>query len=156
MSSRSPAGLVKIWTAGTHIEPWSSRSGGLEMCISDKFLGGAGAAGLRAIMWKLLLQDVTSSNESTNIYYYRSTIIKCIRLYNISTPYNIYMLQTINEEINFTFVVAIVQPLSCVWFFCNTMDYSLPGSAVHGISQARILEWVAISFSRGSELKSWY
>ena len=33
---------------------------------------------------------------------------------------------------------------------CNPMDYSLPGSSVHGILQARILEWVAISFSRGS------
>ena len=33
---------------------------------------------------------------------------------------------------------------------CNPMDSSLPGSAVHGISQARILEWAAISFSRGS------
>ena len=32
---------------------------------------------------------------------------------------------------------------------CNTMDYSPPGSSVHGISQARILEWVAVSFSRG-------
>ena len=30
------------------------------------------------------------------------------------------------------------------------MDCSLPGSFVHGISQARILEWVAISFSQGS------
>ena len=30
------------------------------------------------------------------------------------------------------------------------MDYSLPGSTVRGISQARILEWVAVSFSRGS------
>ena len=30
------------------------------------------------------------------------------------------------------------------------MDYSLPGSSAHGILQARILEWVAISFSRGS------
>ena len=30
------------------------------------------------------------------------------------------------------------------------MDYSPPGSSIHGISQARILEWVAISFSRGS------
>jgi len=27
------------------------------------------------------------------------------------------------------------------------MEYSLPGSSVHGIFQARILEWVAISFS---------
>ena len=32
--------------------------------------------------------------------------------------------------------------------YCNSMDYSLPGSSVHGISQARILEWVATSFSR--------
>ena len=30
------------------------------------------------------------------------------------------------------------------------MDYSLPGSSVHGIFQARVLEWVVISFSRGS------
>ena len=33
---------------------------------------------------------------------------------------------------------------------CNPMDCSLPGSSVHGIFQARILESVAISFSRGS------
>ena len=30
---------------------------------------------------------------------------------------------------------------------CNPMDCSLPGSAVHGILQARILEWVATAFS---------
>ena len=33
---------------------------------------------------------------------------------------------------------------------CDPMDYSPPGSSVHGISQARILEWVAISFPEGS------
>ena len=33
---------------------------------------------------------------------------------------------------------------------CDTMDYSPPGSLVRGILQARILEWVAIFFSRGS------
>ena len=33
---------------------------------------------------------------------------------------------------------------------CDTMDCSLPGSSIHGIFQARVLEWVAISFSRGS------
>ena len=36
---------------------------------------------------------------------------------------------------------------------CNPMDCSPPGSSVHGILQARILEWVAIPFSRGS---SWH
>ena len=33
---------------------------------------------------------------------------------------------------------------------CDPMDCSPPGSSIHGIFQARILEWVAISFSRGS------
>ena len=33
---------------------------------------------------------------------------------------------------------------------CNPMDCSLPGSSAHGILQARILEWVAISSFRGS------
>ena len=38
---------------------------------------------------------------------------------------------------------------SC-WTLCDPMDCSLPGSSLHGILQARILEWVAISFSRES------
>ena len=33
---------------------------------------------------------------------------------------------------------------------CHPMGYSLPGSSVHGIFQATVLEWFAISFSRGS------
>ena len=33
---------------------------------------------------------------------------------------------------------------------CNPMDCSLPGCSVHGILQVRILEWVAISYPRGS------
>ena len=39
-------------------------------------------------------------------------------------------------------VVVIVQSLSPVQLFCDPMDCSLQGSSVHGISQARILEWV--------------
>ena len=33
---------------------------------------------------------------------------------------------------------------------CSPVDYSPPGSSAHGIFQARILEWVAVSFSWGS------
>ena len=33
---------------------------------------------------------------------------------------------------------------------CDSMDCSPPGSSIHGIFQARVLEWIAISFSRGS------
>ena len=50
---------------------------------------------------------------------------------------------------------ACVQVLSCVWL-CNPTDCSPLGSSVHGIFQARILECVAISFSRGySQPKDW-
>ena len=38
---------------------------------------------------------------------------------------------------------------SCL-ILCNHMDCNLPGSSVHGIAQARVLEWVAIPFSRES------
>ena len=45
---------------------------------------------------------------------------------------------------------------SHVPLFCNPMYYCPPGSSVHGISQARILERVAISSSRGSsQLRDW-
>ena len=39
--------------------------------------------------------------------------------------------------------------LGC-WYSCNPMNCNLPGSSIHGILHARILEWVDISFSRGS------
>ena len=42
------------------------------------------------------------------------------------------------------------QSWSRVWLLTDPIDCSPPGSSVHGISQARILEWVAISFCRGS------
>ena len=40
--------------------------------------------------------------------------------------------------------------------FCNPMDSSLLGSSIHGISQAKLLEWAAISFSKGDKvIKAW-
>ena len=46
-----------------------------------------------------------------------------------------------------TSVCSVTQ--SCLTL-CDPVEYSPPGFSVHGIFQARILEWVAISFSRGS------
>ena len=40
--------------------------------------------------------------------------------------------------------------LLVVLTLCDPLDYSPPGSPVHVILQARILEWVTIPFSRGS------
>ena len=41
----------------------------------------------------------------------------------------------------------LLQSFSCVWLSFDLMDCSLPSFSVHGIFQARILEWVAILFS---------
>ena len=48
---------------------------------------------------------------------------------------------------NVYWVSEVAQPCPAL---CDPMDYSLSGSSVHGIFQARILEWGAISFSRRS------
>ena len=46
-----------------------------------------------------------------------------------------------------------ISKVMCAQFgptLCDPMNYSPPGSFVHGIFQARIFEWVAISYSRAS------
>ena len=43
--------------------------------------------------------------------------------------------------------VSVAQSCLILW---DLMDCNSPGSSVQGISQARILEWIAIAFSRGS------
>ena len=45
--------------------------------------------------------------------------------------------------------VKVLVTQSCLTL-CDLMDCHPPGSSVHGISQARILAWVAIPFSMGS------
>ena len=44
--------------------------------------------------------------------------------------------------------VIVVESLSHVRLFCDPMNCKSPGFSVHGISQARILKWIAVSFSR--------
>ena len=49
--------------------------------------------------------------------------------------------------------VSMLVTQSCLTF-CDPMNCSLPGSSVHEILQARMLEWVVISFSRGRNVIS--
>ena len=66
-----------------------------------------------------------------------------------------------NESWNYTWKLkfftwahkcSVVQPCPTL---CDPVDCSPPGRCVHGILQARILEWVVISFSRGSSQRSY-
>ena len=58
-----------------------------------------------------------------------------------------YLFITFNNSVIFSNCVLVMH--TCL-ILCDPMDCSLPGSSVHGILQTRILEWVAIYFSRGS------
>ena len=50
---------------------------------------------------------------------------------------------------NFQIIINLKWSQSCLTL-CGSMDCSPPGFSIHGVFQTRILEWVAISFSRGS------
>ena len=51
------------------------------------------------------------------------------------------------QHVTYKFLCACAKSLQSCLTLCNPMDCSPPGCSVHGILQARILEWVAISFS---------
>ena len=60
---------------------------------------------------------------------------------------------SLHINVHLIMFIVVTQCLGRVQL-CDPMDYSPPGSSVHGVSQARILEWVAISSSRGSSQSS--
>ena len=60
---------------------------------------------------------------------------------------NLLPIFTMEGNVTFQFVVYLLSP---VLPFCDPLDCSPPGSSACGLSQARTLEWVAVSFSGGS------
>ena len=55
-----------------------------------------------------------------------------------------------NQSVNYKAGCVCAGSLQSCLTLCSPMDSSPPGSSVHGISQARTLEWAAISSSRGA------
>ena len=55
-----------------------------------------------------------------------------------------------NKKINYSKNQKWNEVNSLTWVWLWPMDCSLPDSSVHGVFQAKVLEWVAISFARGS------
>ena len=64
---------------------------------------------------------------------------------------------THSQFVDFIFIVGGACSVAQLCLtLCNPMDYSPPGSSVHGIFQIRILEWISIPFSRGpSRPRDW-
>ena len=87
------------------------------------------------IFWEIVS---TSSSKS----------ISCIIFYQVTYSYCPKIIYSFLNHAPFS-QWKLVKSLNRVWL-CDPVDCSLSGSSLHGILQARILEWVAISFSRGS------
>ena len=86
---------------------------------------------------------------------YNIRYILWVILYRILL-YMLYIIYLLIHDINTWYWILIyhyimhAKPLQSCPTLCHPMNYSLPGSFVCGISQARLLEWVTISFSKGS------
>ena len=61
--------------------------------------------------------------------------------------YNVVLISAIQHSELVMLVSVLVAQCPIL---CDPMDYSRPESSVHGILQERILEWMAVPFSRGS------
>ena len=86
----------------------------------------------------LFLQSLPeSSKQSKGFVLHTLLVCVCICIYT-HTPNS------------YTYICMHDKSLWLCLTFCDPMDYSPPGSSVHGILQARTLEWVAMPFSRGS------
>ena len=87
-------------------------------------------------------------------FYWRFSFEAMLIKTNYSTKTFTNMINWVNETIilGSLFWIEVKWSEVTQWCLtlCNPMDCSLPGSSVHGFLQARILEWAAILFSRGS------
>ena len=94
--------------------------------------------------------DALTSEPPGKPYIYNVCIYVCICIYIfIYTYVFIYPYVFIYTYIFIKCAIGAKSLQSCPTLF-NPMDCSLPGISVHGILRARILEWVAMSLSRGS------
>ena len=105
------------------------------------------------------------SNTNNNFWETR----RMVQISNKPRKYQVYFSETqlkvITNECNFSIsetllsfinslrakLACLFSPFSRVWL-CDPMDHGPPGSPVHGILQASILEWMAISFSSDKEV----
>ena len=108
------------------------------------------------------------SNTNNNFWETR----RMVQISNKPRKYQVYFSETqlkvITNECNFSIpetllsfinslrakLACLFSPFSRVWL-CDPMDHGPPGSPVHGILQASILEWMAISFSSDKVRREW-
>ena len=71
-------------------------------------------------------------------------------MWSCCRPQGIWHVRSPNQAVDLGLPFSVCVPAQLCPSLCNLMDCNPPGSSVHGIFQARILEWVSISYSRES------
>ena len=77
-----------------------------------------------------------------------SILHACIIAYTLRVHMYMYIHTLICKHLNIHAAVAAAKSHQLCPTLCDPMDCSLPDSSVHGVFQARVLEWGAIAFSQ--------
>ena len=119
----------------------------LAICISS---GGKNVCSDAFFKWAICLFIELKNSIYSRYKSLRGIICKCSLLL---CELSFHFLNVSSEAQKFLILIkssfTTVWSLSCVQLFCNSVDYCPSGSFVHEISQARILEWVAIFLLQG-------
>ena len=128
-------------------------------CVCDVICGTFWVESNCLCRWSKHTTSPIRENSSMPVCYVcapMSYVCLCIYVYyicsSVSASVNVCVACTMPGCMAYTCAYVYV-PCACVLShirLCNPMACSLPGSSVHGIFQARVLEWVALSFFRGS------
>ena len=94
----------------------------------------------------LNITSVSFSTELTSLKKKKSAC-SCPEIWKVITCVTIFKIKCKPDSHQFCYGCCGLLTKSCQTF-CNPLDCSPPGSSLHRISQIRILEWIAISFSR--------
>ena len=95
--------------------------------------------------WAPFCQD--QSRRGALLFSFFFFLLLLYFIIGVQSLYNVGLISAVQQSESAMKVKVLVTQLCLI--LCDPMDFSQPGSSVHGILQARILEWVTTSYFRG-------
>ena len=144
----SPGHSPGSWTASLQAKMilWSYRDGTSSQTVEEKSPSRRKGRGLNILQALSRVRVSPRGSHLLRIVCAEDTKVSCW------APVSIYVCWRVGSDLATEQQRQQSSAAQSCLTLCDPMNCSFPGSSVHGISQARILEWVAISFSRESGL----